>query len=223
MGAKVPYNYLRLFINKDNRLNNPLFSFRPTALLSLMLLLFNTSNAQLVDGVLGQKRTVVQVLLRPFRIIEYDKDRVVRFIDTGIHQTVLFENDTCVKFYWAVDADGMDAFKSRLMEAGYVADANGFKKDSLELTLKPLASGKSTLFIASISPGLEGARDASGKLVVVRNNRFVENEPVPLLQQAILAEEKDKRAGKKPKEPKNPKQHWVGEKEGTVRVLGWEK
>ncbi|MCF8460418.1 MAG: hypothetical protein K9G46_06820 [Flavobacteriales bacterium] len=184
-----------------------------------MMLLFSSVNAQLVDGVLGQKRTVVQVLLRPFRIIDYKKERVVRFIEEGIHQTVLYENDTCVNFYWAVDSAAIPSFKTQLANAGYTATADGFVKDSLALSIKPLASGKSTLFIAAITGGLVGDRDASGNLVVVRTKRMVENEPMPLLQQAILAEEKNKFAEKK---PKDPKRHWVGEKEGSMKVLGWE-
>jgi hypothetical protein len=158
------------------------------------------------------------VLLRPFRIIDYKKERVVRFIEEGIHQTVLYENDTCVKFYWAVDSVGMESFKQQLVDAGYISNADGFSKDSLELSTKPLTSGQSTLFIASIAGDLVGDRDASGKPVVVRTKRMVENEPMPLLQQAILAEEKNKFAEKK---PKDPKRHWVGEKDGKVKVLGW--
>jgi len=217
-GAKVPYYYGSLCLIKDNRLNNKLFAFRLTVLFCWTMLLFSNANAQLVDGVLGQKRSVVQVLLRPFRIIDYKKERVVHYVAEGIHQTVLFENDTCIKFYWSVDSAAMDLFETSLFESGYASNLSGYSKDSIELSIKPLTSGRAKLFIASISGSLVGTRDASGKPVVVRGSRMVENEPMPLLQQAILAEEKNKFAEKK---PKDPKRNWVGEKDGKVKVLGW--
>ncbi len=187
---------------------------------SALLLLGGNCSAQLVDGILGQKRTIAQVLLRPYRIIDYGKERVVHQIDEGINQTVFFENDTCVKFYWAVDTELVDTFKSRLLNEGYVLHELGLRKDSLELSLKPLPSGKSTLFIASISATLAGDRDPSGRPVVVRTTKVVENEPTPLLQQAIMDEEKNRPEQKK---HKDPKRHWVGNQDGELRILGWEK
>ena len=197
---------------------NALFSFRQTLLITLLMIGSFGSSAQIVDGILGQRRDVVQVLLRPFRIIDYQKDRVVHNVEPGIHQTALFENDTCSKFYWAVTPDKMDAFETQLFELGYAkTEPSMFNKDSLELTVRPLSSGKATLFIASISKNLTGKRDASGTII---KEKTVSNvEPMPLLQQAILAEERDTVA--KPK--KDPKRHWVGGTYSETNILGWEK
>lgn len=204
------------FVSIDLTLMLKLFSFRQT-LVFVLLLAATSSQAQLVDGVLGQKRNLVQVLLRPYRIIDYKKERVVHNIDTGIHQTVLFENDTCRRFYWAVTPDKIDKFKSMLLDGGYKADGkSGFVKDSLELVAKPLESGKATLFIAALSKELKGDRNTAG--VVIKKKRVANLEAMPLLQQAILAEELDTT----PKPKKDPSDHWVGGKYGKKSVLGWD-
>lgn len=195
-----------------------LFSFRPTPLFCAMMLLFGSAKAQLVDEVLGQKRPKVQVLLKPYRIVDYKKDREVHNIGVGLHQTVLFENDTCVKFYWAVAPDRTEYFKGMLVGGGYKETNNGFVKDSLQLTFRELESGKATLYIASISESLTGNRDRSGMLV--KKKTVVSVEQMPLLQQAILAEEKDTL---RKKEWKDPQRNWVGGKQGQTTVLGWEK
>ena len=181
----------------------------------------NTASAQLVDGVLGQKRTVVQVLLRPYRILDYKMERVVHSIDNGIHQTVLYQNDTCNRFYWAVTPNASARFEEMLLQSGYQKNSDVlFEKDSLQLTVKPLESGQATLFIASISQELKGNRDASGKPVVVRSANASSTEPIPLLQQAVKAEEGDTT---KVKKPKNPQRNWVGGKYGKTNILGWDK
>ena len=204
------------FVSIDLTLMLKLFSFRQT-LVFVLLLAATCSKAQLVDGVLGQKRTVVQVLLKPYRIIDYKKEREVHNIDQGIHQTVLFENDTCRRFYWAVTPDKIDKFKSMLLDGGYKADGkSGFVKDSLELVAKPLESGKATLFIAALSKELKGDRNAAG--VIIKKKRVANLEAMPLLQQAILAEELDST----PKPKKDPSDHWVGGKYGKKSVLGWD-
>ncbi|MBI1288747.1 MAG: hypothetical protein GC178_14360 [Flavobacteriales bacterium] len=198
-----------------------LFLFRQMALATLMLLAWLPSNAQLVDGILGQRRDMVQVLLRPYRIIDYQKDREVHNVEVGIHQTALFEDDTCRKFYWAVTPERIDYFKGMLAGKGYRQNEAGqFVLDSLELTLKELPSGKATLFIASISENLKGKRDASGALVKEKKKEMSTMEEMPRLQQAILAEERDTT---KHKEPKDPERHWVGGKYGNTTILGWEK
>jgi hypothetical protein len=197
-----------------------LFPFRQMPLVALLMVFCVPSKAQLVDGILGQRRDKVQVLLRPYRIIDYQKDRVVHNIETGIHQTALFENDTCRKFYWAVTPERLDYFTGMLAGKGYTQDTSGkFVLDSLELSLRELPSGKATLFIASFSEKLEGKRDATGKKVVPKQEVYVEE--MPLLQKAILEEEK-KNAGK-PKKPKDPQRHWVGFKYGSTSILGWDK
>lgn len=195
-----------------------LFSFRQTLIFFLLFAGAFSSKAQLVDGVLGQKREVVQVMLRSFRLIDYKKEREVHGVEAGIHQTVLFENDTCQRFYWAVTPDKIDKFKSMLLDGGYQSvSGNSFVKDSLELLAKPLKSGKATLFIAALSKELKGERDASGRRV--QKKKIASLEAMPLLQRAILAEERDTT----PKLPKDPSDHWVGGKYGKTSILGWDK
>ncbi|MBL4586040.1 MAG: hypothetical protein JKX84_03135 [Flavobacteriales bacterium] len=177
------------------------------------------ANAQLVDGLIGQKRTIVQVMLRPFRIMDYEKQRVVYNIAKGVHQTILYKNDTCVQFYWAVSADQLGAFKANLLKFGYSSKKeNGYVKDSLELVVRLLASGKATLFMASISNKLTGNRDAADK--PLRKKRTFDFAAMPLLQQAILEQENDTTTTKK---PKNPERYWVGDRRGKAKILGWEK
>lgn len=195
-----------------------LFSFRPTLLFLFLFLSAFTSKAQLIDAILGQPRDAVQVLLRPLRLIDYKKERVVHNVEIGIHQTVLFENDTCQRFYWAVVPNKMDKFKSMLLDGGYRSVPNkGFVKDSLELVQKPLESGKATLFIAALSKELNGDRDASGRKV--QKKKMANLEAMPLLQRAILAEEQDTT----PKPPRDPSDHWVGGKYGKTNILGWDQ
>ena len=195
-----------------------LFSFRQTLVFILILVGVGASNAQIVDGLLGQRRQLVQVMLRPYRIIDYKKERVVHNVESGIHQTVLFENDTCKRFYWAVTPEKMDKFKSMLLDGGYRSEKSiGFVKDSIELIMKPLSSGKATLFVAALSKELKGNRTLSGK--VIKKKRVASLEAMPLLQQAILAEERDTT----PKPKKDPSDHWVGGKYGKTNILGWEK
>ncbi len=180
-----------------------------------MSLAWHYTNAQLVDGVLGQKRTTTQVLLREFRILNYGKDKVVYNINKGIHQTVLYKNDTCTQFYWAVLTDKLEAFKQTLVSNGYRLEIDeSYTKDSLELTVRPLNSGKATLFLASLSKTLKGNREASGKRKQERKEFNL--EALPLLQQAILAEENDTTQ----KKPKNPRRHWIEGKYGKVSILG---
>lgn len=192
-----------------------------------MALLATESRAQLVDRLLGQKLTTVQTLLKPYRIIDYKKERVVHNVESGIHQTVLFENDTCVKFYWAVVPEATDRFEQLMKESGYSSNASGgWVKDSLLVDLKPLSSGKATLYIASLSEQLQGKRDATGALVVKKKRTLDPNSEVqamPLLQQAILEEERKAALDTMPKPKKDPKRHWVGSQSGSTTILGWEQ
>ncbi|MCF8277596.1 MAG: hypothetical protein K9J17_12755 [Flavobacteriales bacterium] len=194
-----------------------LFPFRQTFIFSVIMLMAFGANAQLVDGIIGQRRDLVHVYLRPYRIIDYKMERMVVNVDKGIHQTALFENDTCTRFYWAVTPESIQNFKVMLLESGYSINSSGdgFVKDSLELTIKPLDSGKATLYIASISSGLKGKREVSGKPAKVK--KVVEVQAMPLLQQAILEAEKDTTA----KPPKDPKRHWIGGKYGSANLLGY--
>lgn len=201
-----------------------LCAIRQTFLLFGLMLLSVTANAQLVDAILGQKRSRVSVLMRSHRIVDYKLERVVHAVGDGIHQTVFYENDTCNKFYWAVPNDAITDFEAKLIDAGYKpASPDGFVKDSLELMIKPLESGMTTLFIAVFSAEMKA------KQAVVRKHKRqkqaqksnfpsqIELEAMPLLQQAILAEEADTTA----KPLKDPERHWVGDREGKASILGW--
>lgn len=182
------------------------------------------TKAQLVDTVLGQKRSHVSVLLRPYRIVDYKLERVVHGIGDGVHQTVFYENDTCNKFYWAVPNDFVESFSTQLVEAGYTPLATGaFAKDSMELVVKPIESGNATLFIAVLTADMKAKQAVAQKRKKPKQKQKasvpsqVELEAMPLLQQAILAEEADTTA----KPPKDPQRHWVGEREGKSSILGW--
>ena len=205
-----------------------LFTIRQTILFFGLTLYSVVANAQLVDYVLGQKRSTVSVLMRSHRIVDYKLERVVHEIGQGIHQTVFYANDTCNKFYWAVPTGVLPEFEQMLSESGYKTSAdNRFLKDSLALVVRPLGSGSATLFIAVLSPEM---KKGQAKQVVQKSSKKsskkgrktsipsqVELEAMPLLQQAILAEEADSTA----KPPKDPKRHWVGEREGKTNILGW--
>lgn len=212
-----------------------LFKFRQTFVFSTVMLFSIVAQAQLIDEIIGQKRSRVQALLKPYRILDYKLEREVHTIEAGIHQTVLFENDTCKRFYWAVTPTGEDRFKSLLIDNGYAkADSGNFAKDSLLLQVRELSSGKATLYIASIlSDNLKGKRDAAGRQIVERKKRnkdgtrklasAAELQQMPLLQQAILEEELRAKNDTTPKKKKDPSKHWVGSKYGKTNVLGWEQ
>ncbi|MCB0755394.1 MAG: hypothetical protein H6602_02550 [Flavobacteriales bacterium] len=206
-----------------------LFAFRPTLVFSLLMLASTAVNAQIVDAIIGQKRSRVQALLRDYRLVDYKLEREVHTIENGIHQTVLFENDSCRKFYWAVTPTSMDRFKSLLIDNGYTSAENaGYAKDSLVLEVRALESGKATLFIASIAEGLKGERDAAGREVVKKPKPMDgtgQVQELPLLQQAILEEESKAKLDTtpKPKKVKDPSKHWVGTPSGRTKVLGWDQ
>lgn len=206
---------------------------RPTLLFAVLMTFSAIGKAQLVDEIIGQKRSRVQAMLKPYRILDYKVEREVHTIESGIHQTVLFENDTCKRFYWAVTPTGQDRFKSLLIDNGYSrSDSVSFLKDSLLLQVRQLSSGKATLYIASITNKLEGNRDAAGRKVEPKKNKTKkvkqlasasELQQMPLLQQAILEEELRAKNDTTPKKKKDPSRHWVGSKYGRTNVLGWEK
>lgn len=204
----------------DQLFEMKLFPFRQMCVTVAVMFYWQQCTAQLVDGLIGQPRSVVQVLLKPYRIIDYQKERVVHNLEEGIHQTVMFTDDTCRKFYWAVAPEKMDYFSGMLVGKGYSQnEAGNYVLDSLELSQRELPSGKAILFIATLSEKLEGNRDATGAKVKPKNEVYV--EPLPRLQQAILDEER-KSSGKE-KKPKDPKRHWVGSRYGSTSILGWEQ
>ena len=215
---------------KDKLFLMRLFNIRQTLLFfGLMALSSSPANAQLIDEILGQKRSLVSVLMRPHRIVDYKLERVVHAAGDGIHQTVFYENDTCNKFYWAVPTEAISEFTARLIDSGYKSTPeDGYVKDSLELIVRPLDSGTATLFIAVLSMEMKEMQAALQKQKRKKQQKQpsktgvpsqVELETMPLLQQAILAEEADTTA----KPPKNPQKHWVGEREGKTSILGWGK
>jgi hypothetical protein len=111
----------------------------------------------------------------------------------------------------------MDYFTNLLLESGYkrVGD-DGFVKDSLKINVKPLKSGKATLFIADLTAEMKQMQRV---VYQQKMQKPTGQEPLPLLQQAILAEERDTTA----KPPKDPQRHWVGRKKGRATILGWEQ
>lgn len=203
-----------------------LFFIRQVALTSVLLLaVFFTTHAQLVDQVIGQKRSKVQALLKPYRILDYKQEREVHNIEPGIHQTVLFENDTCKRFYWAVTPTGMPRFKVLLLDNGYQKTESGFAKDSLQLLSRGLESGKATLFIASLRIE-RSATAANAKAHHTRTKRELpsqsELQAMPLLQQAILEEEaRGSSDSSSMKKKRTPKEQWVGGSVGQANLLGW--
>lgn len=209
---------------KDKLFLMRLFIIRQTFLLFGLMALSVAAKAQLVDAILGQKRSAVSVQMRPHRIVDYKLHRVVHSVGDDILQTVFYENDTCNKFYWAVPNSALASFTAQLVAAGYKPKGeNGFVKDSLEVVVEPIESGNATLFIAVLSAEM---RKIQSSFRAQRRQKQrqrtnaplpVELEPMPLLQQAILAEEADTTA----KPSKNPERHWVGEREGKTRILGW--
>lgn len=163
-------------------------------------------------------------MLKPYRILDYKKDREVHSIRKGMQQTVLFENDTCNRFFWAVVPAKQSEFEKMLGHSGYIQEEDGFKKDSLTLNVRALESGKAVLYIASINPVLKGERDAAGRKVVAKKRKKKrevsgESQNMPRLQQAILEAEQDTT----PKPKRDPRDHWVGSSYGTTRILGWYK
>jgi hypothetical protein len=208
-------------------MESKLFVIRPTLFFLLLIVVSSVGNAQIVDELIGQKRSRAQALLKAYRLVDYKLEREVHTIESGIHQTVLFENDTCRKFYWAVTPESMDRFKSLLIDNGYANSLQGgYSKDSLMLQMRPLESGKATLFIASISKTLTGKRDASGKVVKEKPKPMDGSghvQELPLLQQAILEEERKAKVDTLTrKKVKNPSRHWIGTPSGRTKVLGWE-
>ena len=203
-----------------------LFFIRQAALLTVLFLIsFVNAEAQLVDQVIGQKRSKVQALLKPYRILDYKQEREVHNIEPGIHQTVLFENDTCKRFYWAVTPTGMPRFKVLLLDNGYQKTESGFAKDSLQLLARDLESGKATLFIASIQIEKKAAAKKTTASSSKRKKKLPsqsELQAMPLLQRAILEEETRQKSDTIPvKNNRDPKQHWVGNSYGETHILGW--
>jgi hypothetical protein len=182
-----------------------------------------SANAQLVDGIIGVKRTKVQQLLRPYHILDYQKDRVVYAFSKGVRQTVVYQNDTCKGFFWAVNPEQLGAFISTMQKSGYQMDADStFTKGGIWVLTERLDSGKATLFTAmqdkatAIAANNLLANDAAGRPDMKRKGPvYVE---LPLMQQEVLAEKRDTI-----RVAKDPTRNWVGGTSTSVNILGWDK
>ncbi len=179
-------------------------------------------------------------MLRPYRILDYQRDRVSYEIEKGVRQTVLYVNDTCVSFLWAVNADKLPAFIKQLEAAGYTSSTDGsLKKQDMVVSIAELSNGKASVLTVQ---GNGIPRSADSKLlanvqasqqVVGKNKKGKQkhdryaNVPmnrggavvidVPLMQQEA---NREKAEGLKPE--KDPQRNWVGDAEGSTRFLGWE-
>ncbi len=196
--------------------------------------------AQPVDAIIGVKRTRVQQMLRPYRILDYQRDRVSYEIEKGVRQTVLYVNDTCVSFLWAVNADKLQGFIQQLEAAGYSSSTDGsLKKQDMVVSIAELSNGKVSVLTVQGS-GIPRSTDAKllanaqeSQQVVGKNKKGKQkhdryaNVPmkhggavvinVPLMQQEA---NREKAEGVRPE--KDPQRNWVGDAEGSTRFLGWE-
>lgn len=195
--------------------------------------------AQPVDAIIGLKRTRVQQILRPYRILDYQRDRVLYEMEKGVRQTVLYVNDTCVSFLWAVNNDRIPGFRSSLEAAGYVLSPDGtYVKDGLEVTVTALESGRASVFTARAAGAYrptdgrpllaQGDRPetGTGRKGKKKTDRYA-NVPmrhgeavvidVPLMQQ-----EANREKAEGVKRVKDPQRNWVGDAEGATRFLGWQ-
>lgn len=192
-----------------------------TAISFLVLLSPLVSNAQLEDSIIGLKRAKVQQLLRPYRILDYQRDRVAYGISKSVRQTVVYEEDTCTSFFWAVETAKLSGFVSQLKSAGYAQQSDGaYVKEHIRVTERKLESGKAVLFaaVSTVSPrslAIEARnRNADDKAFTGRRGDPIMME-LPLMQQQVMVDTVPK--------IKDPTRNWVGGEHTTVKVLGWEK
>jgi len=179
----------------------------------------------LVDNIIGLKRTKVQQLLRPYHILDYQKDRVDYSFSKGVRQSVIYTNDTCTGFYWAVSSEQLKGFVGSLQKSGYAMDTDSsFSKHGLWVVSQKLESGKATLFTAMQDKAAAIAiNNAAVAKASVSNLSFTKRKgPVmvelPLMQQEALSEKSDTT-----KKVKDPARNWVGAEVKSVHVLGWVK
>lgn len=219
-------------------------AMRTLCLLTVLILSSMTVvMAQPIDSIIGLKRTKVQQILRPYRILDYQRDRVSYQMDKGVRQTVLYINDTCTSFHWAVSTPQLASFLSSLEQVGYVHTSDGtMVKDGLSVDVRTLESGKATLLTvkATSAPTLTAtdklpevvsatsketettSKTTSGRK---RPDRYA-NVPMnrgravvidlPLMQQEALLEKADTT-----RMLKDPTRNWVGEAQGEAKFLGF--
>lgn len=184
--------------------------------------------AQPVDGIIGKKRSRVQQMLREYRILDYQKTRVEYALDKGTRQTVIFNNDTCAAFFWAVNIDRVPEFTSRLLEHGYtIAPDSSLVRNGIVVRPQRLESGKAVLFSASLDESIAVSDVAQfGSTQKNGGDKQVKDDtprvrgpivlPLPLMQQAALIEDADTTV-----KVKDPTRNWVGGTDTEVRFLGY--
>jgi len=183
--------------------------------------------AQPVDGIIGKKRSRVQQMLREYRILDYQKTRVEYALDKGLRQTVIFKNDTCTAFFWAVSTDRVQEFTTRLHEHGYtITPDSSLVRNGIVVRPQRLESGKAVLFSASLDESV-AVSDAARSGTAPDNsiNKKAKDDaprvrgpivlPLPLMQQAAMIEDADTTV-----KAKDPTRNWVGGADTEVRFLG---
>ena len=200
---------------------------------SILLILFMSASpfvaaAQPVDGIIGKKRSRVQQMLREYRILDYQKTRVEYALDKGLRQTVIFKNDTCTAFFWAVNTDRVPDFMGRLQAYGYaLAPDSSLVRNGIVVRSQRLESGKAVLFSASLDESIAVSDVAQfGSTQKNGGDKQVKDDtprvrgpivlPLPLMQQAALIEDADTTV-----KVKDPTRNWVGGADTEVMFLGY--
>lgn len=180
----------------------------------ILLLCHFGGRSQVVDSIVGLKRSMVQQLLRPYRILSYQRDLVVYHFDKGVTQTVLFKDDTCSGFYWNAEPDREKLLLQRMEQAGYThVDESVLTRTNIVINRSVAANG-STFFNATVTPVPNRPKNGSD-----RSGRMTKGPivlPLPRMQQEVLSEKADT----VPK-VKDPQRNWVGGNDTEVRLLGW--
>jgi hypothetical protein len=207
------------------------------------------ADAQPVDNIIGVKRAKVQQILRPYRILDYQRDKVAYQIEKGVRQTVLYANDTCTSFLWAVSTEQLPAFISSLEKSGYVRSSDGsLTKDGLVVDARLLESGKATLLsvrregaatievqqpLAAVSTpktqtkeGGKSEKTASKGQRKYKSSRY-DNVPMNrgkavVIDMPLMQQEVQREKANPVKKVKDPQRNWVGEAEGSAQLLGWD-
>lgn len=221
-------------------------------IIACVLLLFSgliVVYSQPVDNIIGVKRAKVQQMLRPYRILDYQRDKVAYYIDKGIRQTVFYANDTCTSFLWAVNTEQLPAFITSLETSGYVRSSDGMlTKDGLVVDVRLLESGKATLLsvrregaattdaqqpLAEVSipktQTKEGGKSEKSSTQAQRKYKTDRYDHLPMnrgkalvIDMPLMQQEAQREKANPAKKVKDPQRNWVGEAEGSVKLLGWE-
>lgn len=186
------------------------------------------ASAQPVDGIIGKKRSRVQQMLREYRILDYQKTKVEYAIDKNTRQTVIYVNDTCTAFFWAVNADRASDFMEKLQAHGFVfLPDSSLERNDVLVHPQRLESGRTVLFSASLKQTVEHEavfpRSAEAQKGAGKNGKQDVQRvrgpivlPLPLMQQAAHIEDADTTI-----KVKDPTRLWIGGAETQVRLLGY--